>query len=323
MSLFFAPPAYDEPMGIGLEEVAYPYPVRFYTLSVNSRAERMAYMDVAPASGATANAPTVVLLHGKNFWGAYWQETINVLSKQGFRVIVPDLLGFGRSSKPDTDVAVYAWEKQAARVGELLRVRGVSRFALVGHSMGGMVAICLAANNGLVTRLVLEDPIGLEDYRPLVPARPVAALQKEEEKQTVDAIRVYRQSYFVRWLPAYERFVEVPARVRLSGEYYRWARVSAFTSFLIREAPVLDRLPHITCPTLVVAGANDRTAPGKDQATPANRARLGNYPVLATKTARTVRQGQSAVLPNCGHIPHIEADDAFHALLLKFLGRGL
>lgn len=57
----------------------------------------MAYMDVQPAYH---NGKTVVLLHGKNFNGAYWKTTIDALTKEGYRVIVPDQIGFGKSSKP-------------------------------------------------------------------------------------------------------------------------------------------------------------------------------------------------------------------------------
>jgi len=93
---------YSRPVGIALGEITYPYPVKFLPLEIKGEPLRMAYMDVQfqfiqapPRSGA------IVLLHGKNFYGSYWENTINALASQGYRVVVPDQIGFGKSSKPD------------------------------------------------------------------------------------------------------------------------------------------------------------------------------------------------------------------------------
>src|ERR1051325_9727486 len=81
-----------------LEDVPYPYPVHTLQFSMYGQHVRMAYMDVAPAG--TPNGRAVVLLHGMNFYGEYWSNVIEALRSEGFRVIVPDQVGFGRSSKP-------------------------------------------------------------------------------------------------------------------------------------------------------------------------------------------------------------------------------
>jgi hypothetical protein len=66
------------PLGIALEEMNYPYPVSFVDLSNEGQSVRMAYMDVS-ASGA-ANGRTIVLLHGRNFSGFYWQSAIEAIT---------------------------------------------------------------------------------------------------------------------------------------------------------------------------------------------------------------------------------------------------
>jgi len=73
-----------------LERFAYPYPVQTFKFKSQQRELEMAYMDLKPerASGA------IVLLHGKNFSGAYWEETAKNLRAAGFRVIMPDQVGF-------------------------------------------------------------------------------------------------------------------------------------------------------------------------------------------------------------------------------------
>ncbi len=75
----------------------------------------MAYMDV---TAKNPNSKTVVLLHGKNFNGAYWKTTIEALTKEGYRVIVPDQIGFGKSSKP---VGYQFTFQQLAQIRVLLR----------------------------------------------------------------------------------------------------------------------------------------------------------------------------------------------------------
>src|SRR4051812_46453257 len=87
-----------EPLGIGLEGFAYPYPVRFLALSRDNEPQRLAYMDVAPTG--PANGRTAILLHGRNFPASYWQPVMVALAGAGYRVVVPDQLGFGKSSKP-------------------------------------------------------------------------------------------------------------------------------------------------------------------------------------------------------------------------------
>ncbi|RYD72233.1 MAG: alpha/beta hydrolase, partial [Sphingobacteriales bacterium] len=80
-----------------LSNYKYPYPVEYINIHTQQQHLRMAYMDVKPI---IPNGKTVVLMHGKNFNGAYWKTTIAALYKEGFRVIVPDQVGFGKSSKP-------------------------------------------------------------------------------------------------------------------------------------------------------------------------------------------------------------------------------
>src|SRR3984957_6332394 len=92
-----AEPASREPYGIGLEGFAYPYPVNMLPLVNDGEQVRMAYMDVAAAQ---PNGRAVVLLHGRNFPSSYWAPVIKTLNEAGYRVLVPDQIGFGKSTKP-------------------------------------------------------------------------------------------------------------------------------------------------------------------------------------------------------------------------------
>jgi pimeloyl-ACP methyl ester carboxylesterase len=154
---FASPPARGEAMGTALEGFPYPYPVHFMPLALEGEDLRLAYMDVA--SVGPSNGRTVVLLHGRNFRSSYWEPTIKALTEAGYRVVAPDQIGFGKSSKP---TFAYSLDSMARVTIALIDSLHVDRFDLVGHSMGGMLAVRLArASGSRIDHLVLYSPIGL------------------------------------------------------------------------------------------------------------------------------------------------------------------
>ena len=125
---FATPAARSEPMGIALEGFPYPYPVHFLPLTLEGEDLRLAYMDVAPTGSPTGR--TVVLLHGRNFPSSYWEPTIRALAEAGYRVVAPDQIGFGKSSKPGF---AYSFDAMARATIALLDSIHVDRFDVVGH----------------------------------------------------------------------------------------------------------------------------------------------------------------------------------------------
>jgi pimeloyl-ACP methyl ester carboxylesterase len=167
------------PMGLCLENYNYTYPVSYITLNIQRRVLKMAFMDVQPEH---PNGQTIMLLHGKNFCGAYWGQTAKVLAGKGYRVIVPDQIGFGKSSKPD--MLQYTFQLLASATKAVLDSAGVGKVIVLGHSMGGMVAtrfVLLYPER--VEKFILEDPIGLEDWQLKVPYQGVDAWFDQELKQ--------------------------------------------------------------------------------------------------------------------------------------------
>jgi pimeloyl-ACP methyl ester carboxylesterase len=123
--------------GPELEDFSYPWPVQIFEFVSQGIPLHMAYMDVKPE---TPNGRVVVLLHGKNYVAATWQGTISVLSDAGYRVIAPDQIGFGKSTKPAH--YQYTFQQLAGNTHALLVSLGISRVTVVGHSTGGMLAGC-------------------------------------------------------------------------------------------------------------------------------------------------------------------------------------
>lgn len=310
------PDRYEEPLGIGLEGWPYPAPVRMLACAADGQALRMAYMDVPPTG--RSNERTVVLLHGKNFDSSYWAGPIKALSEAGYRVVVPDQIGFNKSSKPDLD---YSFELLAQLTLNLLSGMQIGRVSLVGHSTGGTLAVRLAAAYPeRVDRLVLEDPIGLVDYRRFIPSVATETLVADERRRTAPSYRAFMQSFFVTLPPAaIEPFVEWRMRVALGSEYERYCRAAALTYQMIYREPVRDLYGEIQAPTLLMVGEKDRAAPLRHYAAPGAAAKMPTIPQAAEAAAKDLRKGTFVHLPDVGHVPHLEAPDMFRRQVLDFL----
>ena len=295
-----------KPGSITYDEIAYPYLVSYLPLTLYGQDVRMAYMDVPPAG--PPNGRTVVLFHGMNFGGFYFAGPIEVLRKEGFRLVVPDQIGFGRSSKP---IIPYNFHDMALNSRRLLESLGIAKVTIVGHSMGGMLATRFAASFPDITeRAVIYDPIGLTDIRYERPWRSADDAYKATMAQTNDQrwqgfyanIRRYFPSPGA-WKPEYEQYVRILYAPTLSGDWPRLAMVRSIYQQMLYLDPVVYDWAKIKVKTLVIGGEKD----GAD------------FPRLAKHIADTIPGAELVILPSLGHVPHLEAPDMFYPPLLKFL----
>ena len=280
----------------------------------------MAYMDIAPADASKANGRTVLLLHGKNFNGDYWGRTARELSEAGFRVVVPDQIGFGKSTKPDR--YQFSFQQLSQNTAALLDSLQIDRVEVVGHSMGGMLATRFALMHPTrVTRLVLVNPIGLEDWKTVLPYRSVDQNYQNELKQTAESIRGYMQKVYYKgeWKPEYDRPVELLAAMTRSPDYPRAAWCNALTTDMVITQPVLYEFPNLKTPTLLIIGTRDRTAIGRDAAPPEVAETLGRYDLLGKKTAAAIPGAKLVELDDVGHVPMLEAYERYITPLKTFL----
>jgi len=319
-SLTCAHAAEEPAYGPELEGFTYPAPVQQFSFTSQGAKLHMAYMDIAPKG--KANGRTVVLLHGKNFCGATWDASMQALSGAGYRVVVPDQVGFCKSSKPQH--YQYSFQQLAENTRALLESIGVKGPAtVIGHSTGGMLAVRYGLMFPQQTeQLVLVNPIGLEDWKALgVPSLGVDKWYQRELQTTADRIRNYEKStYYVnQWKPEYEPHVQMLAGMyRGPGkEIVAWN--SALLYDMIYTQPVVYEFPQLTVPTLLLIGLKDTTAIGKDAAPEALRPKLGNYPELATKTAKAIPKATLVSFPDMGHAPQMQDPKRFHEALLKGL----
>ncbi len=305
-------PAY----GPELEGFDYPLPVQRFVFQSQRQQVQMAYLDAQPER---ANGRTIVLLHGKNFCAATWEGTMRFLQSKGFRVIVPDQIGFCKSSKPAS--YQYTFQQLAHNTKALLDSIGVQRFTVMGHSTGGMLATRIALMfPQQVEQLVMVNPIGLDDRKAEgVPSLSLDQWHAREKQITAERIRNYeRVTYYVNeWRPEYERWVQMIAGMfRGPGrEVVAWH--SALTYDMIFTQPVVYEFPQLRVPTLLLFGERDGTAIGKDISPPDVKARLGDYPKLARRTAAAIPGAKLVLFPELGHAPQMQDPERFHAALIE------
>ena len=288
---------------INLEDVPYPHPVQFLDLQLYGNDIRMAYMDARPTG--SPNGRTVVLLHGMNWYSEYWEETMERLTAEGFRVIAPDQVGFGRSSKP---IMPYSLHDHVSNTRAILDELGVEQAAIVGHSMGGAIATRFAFSHpDVATHLVLVNPIALTDRRlDRGWTRLDDSYVGRRDSRDYEAVRRNFERYFVTWDEKWERYIEINYGWTLSGEWPRLAQVLALNSQWLYQDPTVYDRPHVQARTLFLSGAED----GPD------------YRNQARQTVEDIPDAELHLIEDIGHVPFFEAPDAFYPPFIEFLSTG-
>jgi pimeloyl-ACP methyl ester carboxylesterase len=253
------------------------------------------------AEAGTGDA--IVLLHGLFFDHRSWDGVIAALGSD-FRVVAPDFPGFGASEKPPATRFPYGIDSFAEAVADLYGGLGLARAAVVGHGLGGAVALTLAANHPeLVSRLVLVDTLchtAEPDWRQRLMLTPLAGAF------------VLRQLWGKRAFRAYFRDLSLSPECgvpieRIDAYYDSFNSPAARGSALATLRATLDtrgviaRIARVQCQTLVVWGRNDQLFP----------------PALGQRLARQIRGGFE--LLDTGHAPQEELPDDLARLLSAFL----
>ena len=246
----------------------------------------------------------MVLLHGLGASVVAWRYNVSALSER-YSVYAPDLPGHGESAKPDI---AYDLEAGVRFVLQFLDTLGLERVALVGNSIGGLVALASALRRpDRAQSLVLADTAGLG--REL--AWPILLAALPGIGSLLDALDVRSG---LRFAP---RIFHHPERVdpavheelmrlrKLPG--VRRAVLSTMRSGVsllgLRSSLLLLHHGSVPVPTLVVWGQEDRIIPVRH----------------ARRVARQVPEVQVRILPDCGHWPQMEQAEAFNEAVMAFL----
>ncbi|KAI2608947.1 alpha/beta-hydrolase [Hypoxylon fragiforme] len=297
----------------------YPFPLKVYTFGSQLQKLEMAFMDIAPT--VEANGKVAICLHGKNFCGPTWEETARQLAGVGYRVILPDQVGFCKSSKPKS--YQYTLQQFSYNTKNLLRALDIEKVTLIGHSLGGMTSIRFSLMfPDIVERLALVNPIGLEDWKALgVPYESIDDLYVSEAASNYSTIRAYEQpTYYVgHWDAAYDVWVNMLANIYQGGEGSTFAFNQALVTDMALSAPVVYEFAMLRPPTLLLIGERDTTALGKQWSPPDVQAKLGHYDVLGKQAAAAIPDSDLIEFPDLGHAPQIQEPGRFHEALLGWL----
>lgn len=286
-----------------LDGFDYPFEVKTFNFNSQKQDLQMRYMDV----GDQAAEQVIVLMHGKNFAGYYWEQITRDLLKKNYRVIIPDQIGFGKSSKPD--YYQYSLGQLALNTQSLIDSLGIKTFDLVGHSMGGMLAVTFAVNyKQSVNKLILINPIGLEDYSQYVAFKDVNFFYNNELNKTLDAAISYQKKnyYDGQWSAKYEQLL-TPLKGQLAGD--DWPVVAwnnALTYGPIFSENIVDRLSQINSETFLIIGTRDKTGPGRGWLKPGVSRKLGDYKSLGKNAQKLIKGSILFELDGLGHMPQFE-----------------
>jgi len=188
--------------------------------------------------------------------------------------------------------------------------------------MGGMLATKMAVMYPeSVEKLILENPIGLEDYRNFSPYQNIDKLYASELKNTYDSYKDYQLKFYYdgKWNPEYDKWLNLLAGWTISKDFPITAWNAALMTDMIYTQPVVDDFEKITVPTLLIIGTRDRTAIGKGNAPKELQPLMGLYQSLGKETQKKIKNSKLVELENVGHSPHIEVFDRFISPLLEFI----
>lgn len=252
----------------------------------------------------------LLLIHGLGSNAKGWSRNIHELSRQ-HRVIALDLPGYGYSDKGAYE---YSLEFYAQVLKEFLTGLGVEKATLVGHSMGGQIAMVTALEYpDLVDRLVLISPAGFETFtdgegdwmRGAVSAKFV-------QEATIRNVAVNLKSNFFDTPEEADFMITDRIQVRGASDFADYCYAVSRNVGAMLDSPVFDRLEDIPHPTLVLFGENDNLIP--------NRFLHGGPTVdVAEGGANKLPNAELVMLPHCGHFVQFEKAAETNAAILSFL----
>jgi 2-hydroxy-6-oxonona-2,4-dienedioate hydrolase len=273
---------------------------RYYRLSKQLTSQKFVNVNGYMIRYLEAGSPDrkiLVLLHGIGASAERWSRVIPTLSRE-YRVIAPDIIGFGYSDKPAVE---YTMDFFIDFFRSFLENLGISKASIIGSSLGGHIATEFAIRfNHMVEKLVLVSPAGMmKTSTPTLDRYIMAALYPEYQRVYEAFLEMVYDSNAINQ----ETLTDFINRMSLHNAKH------AFMSTLlgIRYAPDLrGRLSNITAPTLLVWGDDDTTIP------------LAEY---SNQYNGIPNMEELVVIKNCRHVPHVEKPATFNRIVLRYLKR--
>jgi len=294
----------------------YAFEENYFSIDSQRQVLKMAYIYLK----GKPDKPVITLMHGKNFNAHYWAPTARYLNKKGYGVLIPDQIGFGKSSKPTN--YQYSFSVLAHHTQSLMTSLNIKKSIVIGHSMGGMLASRFALMYPQITqKLILVNPIGLENYLQYVEYKDTDFFYKKELAKTPEGIKRYQQKnyYAGHWTKQYEALTHFMIGQIQGPDKELIAWVNAQTYDMIFTQPVITEFNQLSVPVRLIIGTRDRTGPGRNWKKPGVDYELGRYDRLGKSAARLIHDAELYELTDLGHLPQVENFDRFKIVLDKAL----
>ncbi|MEM7034448.1 MAG: alpha/beta fold hydrolase, partial [Chloroflexota bacterium] len=253
------------------------------------------------------DGPPVILVHGILRFAEEWMLNLATLA-QNYRVYVPDLIGHGKTDKPEID---YRFDQLTGFLNDFMETMGIERATLVGHSMGG--GICLGhtlLHPEKVDKLILVSSAGFgRDVHAALRLATIPLLAKVLSKpRRLIISQAFRQILYDHSLItdelvdfAYEMFYLPGAREAVLKLIQTNLTLGGLRRELLDE--VDEALPTLEAPTLLIWGRQDPVIPSRH----------------SYKAIEWIKNAQLRILDECAHFPMWEHPEVFNALVQEFI----
>ncbi len=267
-------------------------------------------LDIAFVDSGGEGDP-IVFIHGLSSYLGFWEYQLEHFAKD-HRVLALDLPGYGASGRPDVP-CTPPW--YADVVADWMFAVGVERATVVGHSMGGQVAMELALRHPeRVERLALSAPAGFEAFD-----AGAASFMKAfwTESRAMESSEEQVRANFVTMVfnevdEGVERLIQERVRLGLNPRFGGTSVAVSRSIAGMLDHPVGPRAREIAVPTLIVYGSDDRMIPNPIFTGGRTRA-------IAERAHQLVPHSRLLMIEGAGHTVHHDAPRAFNAALEEFL----
>lgn len=272
-------------------------------------------VQLAYTEAGSRGAETILLIHGLGGSRQHWQQNIPSLSPE-YRVLAVDLPGYGDSplqAVPNDSLLHFF----SASLLALMDSLSIPKAHLVGHSMGGQLAMLFALKNpGRVQTLLLAAPAGIETFTE-AQAQGLNAYARQAYPQKLPEAQI-RQNYalnFYQMPEAAEALIQERLQLNESAYFPTYAQVLIKAVEGMLQTPVADRLGALAHPVLIVFGEEDKLIPNRFL-----------HPQLTTravaeKAQQAIPDSELILLPEAGHLLMVEQSEAFNQALQNFLNK--
>lgn len=291
----------DIPQLKSMSELKYQFDTHFIKLNDDIN---LAYIDEGKGDN------TIIMIHGLGSYIPAWNKNIPELSKK-YRVIAVDLPGYGKSSKiPHNGKMTF----YAGVISDFIQKMNLKNVTLVGHSMGGQIAMTLALEKPeLIKSLILVDPAGFEDFHPGQRTWFKDVMTPNLVRlTTVEAIETNLASNFYRMPKDAQFMIDDRIAMRTAEDFDAYClTVSRSVAGMVDE-PIIKKLKNISVPTLIFFGENDMLIPNR-YLNPGFTKKIAEYGASQIKGSKLI------MTPKCGHFMMFEKPEIFNTEVEKFL----